>query len=148
MAVRTAADVDADGRWRAGAILAQRLPEIGGEGEVTDSEAAAEAWNRALAFVGSVRPGELTDPALEGETLLYRLFHEDGVRVTETQALRHDCQCSEDRLRTVLLSLSPEELADCFVDGRVSSTCEFCNTTSTPSPRRSRRHAPVSADTQ
>ena len=32
-------------------------------------------------------------------------------------------------LRTVLLSLSPEELADCFVDGRVSSTCEFCNTT-------------------
>ncbi|MGB0822728.1 MAG: Hsp33 family molecular chaperone HslO, partial [Alphaproteobacteria bacterium] len=88
-----------------------------------------EAWNRALAFVGSVRPGELTDPALEGETLLYRLFHEDGVRVTETQALRQACQCSEDRLRTVLLSLSPEELADCFVDGRVSSTCEFCNTT-------------------
>ena len=129
MAVRTAADVDADGRWRAGAILAQRLPEIGGEGEVTDSEAAAEAWNRALAFVGSVRPGELTDPALEGETLLYRLFHEDGVRVTETHALRHDCQCSEDRLRTVLLSLSPEELADCFVDGRVSSTCAFCTTT-------------------
>ena len=55
MAVRTAANVDPDGRWRAGAILAQRLPEIGGEGEVTDSEAAAEAWNRALAFVGSVR---------------------------------------------------------------------------------------------
>ena len=129
MAVRTAADVDREGRWRAGAILAQRLPEIGGQGEVADSDAASEAWNRALAFLGSVRPGELTDPTLEGETLLYRLFHEDGVRVTTTQHLRHACQCSEDRLRTVLLSLSADELADCFVDGRVSSTCEFCNTT-------------------
>ena len=32
-------------------------------------------------------------------------------------------------MKTVLLSLSAEELADCFIDGVVSSTCEFCNTT-------------------
>ena len=105
------------------------MPEIGGEGEVSDGDAAQDAWDRALAFINSVQPEELTDADLPAETLLYRLFHEDGVRVSERQALRHDCQCSEDRLKTVLLSLSAEELADCFIDGVVSSTCEFCNTT-------------------
>jgi len=134
MIVRVAADRDSVGAWRAGAILAQRLPEIGGEGEVADGEAAREAWDRALAFINSVQPGELTDVKLPAETLLYRLFHEDGVRVSQTQGLRHHCQCSEDRLKTVLLSLNAEELADCFVDGVVSSTCEFCNTTYTFTP--------------
>ena len=129
MIVRVAADQYPAGQWRAGAILAQRLPEIGGEGELADGEAAREAWDRALAFIGSVKREELTDPNLPAETLLYRLFHEDGVRVSETHSLRHSCQCSEDRLKTVLLSLSAEELADCFVDGAVRSTCEFCNTT-------------------
>ena len=129
MAVRIASDRSTDGQWRAGAILAQRLPEIGGEGEVTDSEAAEDAWNRALAFLGSVKRDELTDSDLSANTLLYRLFHEDGVRVSDLKPLVHACQCSEDRLRTVLLSLAPEELAECFVDGTVSSTCEFCNTT-------------------
>ena len=81
------------GKWRAGAILAQRLPEIGGEGEVSDGDAAQDAWDRALAFINSVQPEELTDADLPAETLLYRLFHEDGVRVSERQALRHDCQC-------------------------------------------------------
>ena len=129
MTVRVAADRDSAGKWRAGAILAQRLPEIGGEGEVSDGAAARDAWDRALAFINSVQPDELTDADLPTETLLYRLFHEDGVRVSDRQALRHACQCSEDRLKTVLLSLSEEELADCFIDGVVSSTCEFCNTT-------------------
>ncbi|MDG1415136.1 MAG: Hsp33 family molecular chaperone HslO, partial [Alphaproteobacteria bacterium] len=129
MTVRVAADRDSAGKWRAGAILAQRLPEIGGEGEVSDGAAARDAWDRALAFINSVQPDELTDADLPTETLLYRLFHEDGVRVSDRQALRHACQCSEDRLKTVLLSLSAEELADCFIDGVVSSTCEFCNTT-------------------
>ncbi|MDA9175900.1 Hsp33 family molecular chaperone HslO [Alphaproteobacteria bacterium] len=129
MTVRVSSDRDSAGKWRAGAILAQRLPEIGGEGEVSDGDAAQDAWDRALAFINSVQPDELTDADLPAETLLYRLFHEDGVRVSERQALRHDCQCSEDRLKTVLLSLSAEELADCFIDGVVSSTCEFCNTT-------------------
>jgi molecular chaperone Hsp33 len=129
MTVRVSSDRDSAGKWRAGAILAQRLPEIGGEGEVSDGDAAQDAWDRALAFINSVQPEELTDADLPAETLLYRLFHEDGVRVSERQALRHDCQCSEDRLKTVLLSLSAEELADCFIDGVVSSTCEFCNTT-------------------
>ena len=96
---------------------------------MTDSEAAEDAWNRALAFLGSVKRDELTDSDLSANTLLYRLFHEDGVRVSDLKPLVHACQCSEDRLRTVLLSLAPEELAECFVDGTVSSTCEFCNTT-------------------
>lgn len=134
MTVRVAADRDSAGAWRAGAILAQRLPEIGGEGEVADGAAARDAWDRALAFINSVQADELTDVNLPAQTLLYRLFHEDGVRVSETQALRHQCQCSEDRLKTVLLSLSAEELADCFVDGFISSTCEFCNTTYRFSP--------------
>ena len=134
MIVRVSSDRDTTGAWRAGAILAQRLPEIGGEGELVDGDAARDAWDRALAFINSVKPDELTDANLPAQALLYRLFHEDGVRVSDRQPLRHHCQCSEDRLKTVLLSLSAEELAECFIDGLISSTCEFCATTYTFAP--------------
>src|SRR3546814_16523614 len=48
---------------------------------------------------------ELLDPALASNDLLYRLFHEDGVRVTAPQPLRARCRCSRERVETVLKSL-------------------------------------------
>ena len=67
------------------------------------------------------------DPALSGEQLLYRLFHEDGVRVFEPQPVNAHCTCSRPRILQVLQTFSSTEQADMVVDDRVTVTCEFCN---------------------
>ena len=71
---------------------------------------------------------ELIDPTISAETLLYRLFHEDGVRVFESQPLKAFCRCSQERIETVLRSFGPEERADMFEpDGKIRVTCEYCS---------------------
>ena len=37
-------------------------------------------------------------PALSSERLLYRLFHERGVRVFEAQPVHEECRCSRERI--------------------------------------------------
>ncbi len=71
---------------------------------------------------------ELTDPTVGSERLLYRLFHERGVRVYPPQLVEDRCSCSRERLKSVLSSLSDEEIAHTIEDGRISVTCEFCST--------------------
>ena len=79
--------------WRAGGLIAQFLPEAperlampdlpGGDGD-TGEAAAVEidnAWLEGQALISTIEPTELIDPTIEPERLLYRLFHEHGVRV-------------------------------------------------------------------
>ncbi|GGF39913.1 33 kDa chaperonin [Aliidongia dinghuensis] len=125
---------DADGkpgRWRAAGLMLQRLPAEGGEAEhpvVANQEAADEGWNRALSFLGSCTSAELTDPNLPAEDLLYRLFHEDGVRGWPAERLQALCRCSRERISRVLRSLPRDEMAGLEVDGKVTVDCEFCST--------------------
>ena len=77
--------------------------------------------------MSSATSGELLDPGLAPNDLLYRLFHEDGVRVTAPQHVRHRCRCSRERVETVLRSLPREEVEALEVDGQVIVTCEFCS---------------------
>ena len=119
------------GPWRAGGLMLQRLPTEGGEAEdepEREEETQDEGWNRALSFLGSCSAAELTDPALPPEDLLYRLFHEDGVRAWAPQRLQALCRCSRERISRVLRSLPREELVGLEVDGKVSVNCEFCST--------------------
>jgi molecular chaperone Hsp33 len=111
--------------WRAGGITLQRLPEIGGEA-TGNFEESQETWRRAVVFLSSVKDLELLDPELPSENLLYRLFQEDGVMVFDAIKLKFSCRCDENRIATVLMALSADELEDCKVDGLISSQCEFC----------------------
>jgi molecular chaperone Hsp33 len=71
---------------------------------------------------------ELVDPTLPSETLLWRLFNEDGVRVFEPHPLKAFCRCSEDRIITVIESFTPEEKAEMVEDdGKIRVTCEYCS---------------------
>lgn len=108
--------------WRSGALMLQRLPP----GDMADDE-AEEAWRHALALVGSAGAAELVDASVPVNDLLYRLFHEGGVRVFRPMPLRAGCRCSRARVESVLRALPPAELAGYRVDGRVIVTCEFCN---------------------
>jgi molecular chaperone Hsp33 len=127
--------------WRAGGLLAQFLPESedrrrqpdlhpgdAPEGHEPHVVAVDDAWTEATSLVATVEDAELTDPAVSAETLLYRLFHERGVRVFEPQPLVDRCRCSPERVRSMIRSFSADDIAHMTVDGRISVTCEFCST--------------------
>ncbi|NTU76845.1 MAG: molecular chaperone Hsp33 [Alphaproteobacteria bacterium] len=121
-----AARKDNEGCWRGGCLLVQRMPCEGGYSPVNDT-AIEDDWYRAMTLMQTCSPDELTDPTLASEDLLFRLFHEDGVRVYESQPLRHECRCSVERVGAVLNALPEDEVAKLAVKGVVTFTCEFCN---------------------
>jgi molecular chaperone Hsp33 len=114
----------APGAWRAGGIMVERLASD--RPDDPDDE-AEDDWRRALALVGSIAPGELSDAALAPEDLLYRLFHEDGVRVFTPLPLVAACRCSRERMQELLAGFSEADIADMVEDEAITATCKFCN---------------------
>ncbi len=113
---------DADGGRRAAAIMLQRLP---GNGALDPD--AEEDWRRAVILMSSATPAELLEPNLSANQILYRLFHEDGVRVFRRRALRHRCRCSRSKVEAILRSFPAAEIRDMVEEnGRITVTCEFC----------------------
>ena len=110
--------------WRAGGLLVQKLTREGGVASEKDFE---EDWMRAKSLAETVEDHELLDPLLPPERLLYRLFHEEQVRVYLAVPLQTYCSCSRERVEELLARFSPEDLAEMVVDGEVWVTCEFCN---------------------
>ncbi|MFI4973131.1 MAG: Hsp33 family molecular chaperone [Caulobacterales bacterium] len=116
------ADTGEGPQWRAGGILLQNIAEDQARGPT------AEAWIEAQFLFETVGEDELIDPRLAPETLLYRLFHEKGVRLFEARPLEAFCRCSRERIITVLSSFGPEERAGMVeADGRIRVTCEYCS---------------------
>jgi len=124
-------------RWRAGGLMIQQLPREGGrqrlEGEARDLSLEGEDdenWNRARHLAATVEDHELIDPMLAPERLLYRLFHEEGVRVVPATGLAEACRCSRERIELYLTRFAWAELADLREpDGGLTVTCEFCSRT-------------------
>lgn len=118
------------GIWRAGGVMVQFMPGEGGSRErgeaVLKSEDDREAWDRAAAFLNTTKADELLDPQLSPEDLLYRLYHEDGVRVFEGRAVKAACACNSDKIAAVLSRYSVDDIADLAIDGVIKVSCEFC----------------------
>lgn len=114
---------DGQRRWRAGALMIQRLPDPRG----AEAEEREEGWRTAMALMASGTRRELLDPGLKPDRLLYRLFHEEGVRVYHTRHLKDSCRCSRQRVAGMLRGLPRSELEDLKVEGVLMVTCEFCN---------------------
>jgi molecular chaperone Hsp33 len=127
-------------RWRAGGMLLQFLPKAperarqadlhpgdAPEGSVTHTVAEDDAWIEGQSLISTVEDVELIDPDLSGERLLYRLFHQRGVRVFQPLPLRAQCSCSREAVASMLASFAPKDRADMVKDGKVVVTCEFCS---------------------
>jgi molecular chaperone Hsp33 len=125
VAVAQVPDESGTPRWRAGALMIQRLPR---ESFTLERETEDDAWRRAAIFMSSSTSAELIDPALAPEQLLFRLFHEDGVRAYPPHLLMAKCRCSRHRVETVLRALNPDEITDMKIDDKITVTCEFCST--------------------
>jgi molecular chaperone Hsp33 len=118
---------DAEGAWRGGCLMVQRLPPEQSRDLTVDRDETEEGWRRALILIGSCTARELIDAALAPEALLFRLFHEDGVRVFRTHGLRAECRCSRERIERVLRALPSDDRRSLGDDGKLGVTCEFCN---------------------
>ncbi|MGY3107566.1 Hsp33 family molecular chaperone [Bradyrhizobium sp. LM6.9] len=127
-------------RWRAGGMLMQFLPKAperarqadlhpgdAPEGVEVHSVAEDDAWVEARSLIETVEDVELIDPELSGERLLYRLFHERGVRVFNPLSLKAQCSCSRDAVASMLKSFSSDDRAAMVKDDKVVVTCEFCS---------------------
>lgn len=109
--------------WRAGGALIQLIAGDAARGSTED------VWDRSRALFQTLGDDELIDPTVSPETLLFRLFHEDGVRLEDPRALQAVCRCSKDRIGTVLASFAPEEREEMVEpDGKIRVTCEYCAT--------------------
>ena len=108
--------------WRAGGILLQNIAEDVSRGPTED------AWQNAQALFETVGEDELIDPNMPGETLLFRLFHEDGVRVFPAKPLTAFCRCTEEKILSVLTSFPQVERDDMIEDdGHIHVVCEYCS---------------------
>lgn len=129
--IRMTCDRDpVSGHWRAGGIMVQHLAR-GEEGQerILDRE-TEEHWTRASVLMTSVKEGELLDPQLDLDQLLFRLYNEDGVRAFEPAHLIHECRCSRERLHKVLKDFDQADLKDMVTDaGTIDVNCQFCNAT-------------------
>jgi molecular chaperone Hsp33 len=127
-------------RWRAGGLLVQFLPRAperarqpdldpgdAPEGTVRHVVAEDEAWTEGRSLVATVEDIELIDPAVSSERLLYRLFHERGVRVFRSVDVSARCSCSRDNVERMLRSFSQDDRDHMVENGRISVTCEFCS---------------------
>lgn len=120
---------DGVGHWHAAALMVQQMPEFDAGRIDVDREQREEDFRKAVILMASATDREMLDPALPGETLIYRLFHEDKPRRFEPRPFMARCRCSRDRIDRVLRSLKREELADLRdTRGLVSVKCEFCST--------------------
>lgn len=112
--------------WRASAAMIQRMP-LGPQSPIFTAEEAGESWNRAVILMDSARDNELLGPEISIETLLYRLFHAEGLHMQEPRALVANCRCSAERVAGTLKSFPRAEVESMRdEDGNVVVVCEFC----------------------
>ena len=115
-----------DAPWRAGGLMLQRIAEP--EFDTERIEVDDEPWRRAVVLMATGTSAEMLDPELAAWRFLYRLFHQEGLRINKPRPLTRGCRCSARRIVNVLRSLPRDELDDLAIDGLFEVTCEFCST--------------------
>jgi molecular chaperone Hsp33 len=129
-------------RWRAGGIMLQFLPEKpermrqsdldpgdAPEGATAHEVPEDEAWVEGRSLLETVTDVELIDPDLSSEKLLYRLFHERGVRVFNPHEVLAQCTCSRESVTEMLQNFSQDDRDHMVENGKIAVTCEFCSST-------------------
>ena len=125
--------------WRAGGALVQFLPESedrikqrdlhGGDGDEGQTQVEDDnAWIEAQSLFATIKDDELIDPDISSERLLFRLFHEQSLRLYPPQMIFDKCSCSSEKIWSVLRAMSKAELDEAAENGKIQVKCEFCGT--------------------
>lgn len=125
--------------WRAGAVMLQHMPkaspiadEATGEGGLLAADDLVhgedgENWRRANLLLDTVEEMELVGPHVAPTELLFRLFHEEGPRVFDSQAVRFGCSCGPEKVEQAMSIYSAKDIGHMTNDdGKVTADCQFC----------------------
>jgi molecular chaperone Hsp33 len=126
-----------DGRWIAGGLLLQHLPEGEDGRERLHTRLDHPDWPHVAIMGGSVKSEELTDPALPLDHLLWRLFHEEEeVRTLAALPLSKGCRCDPAYVQSVIARFPAEERKDMVGDdGFIRVDCAFCSSSFALDPK-------------
>jgi len=103
-------------------LMLQKMPDEGGRDAARDDD----AWNRIVQLTATLGAAELL--ASDPTQLLYRLYHEESVRLFEPRTLAFGCSCSRERVATMLRSLGRDEVQAALAarGDEIEVICEFC----------------------
>lgn len=112
----------ADGK-RARGMLLQQLPAD----VIKDEDDRAASWQHVITLGDTLKAEELL--GLDNSTLLYRLYHEEQVRLFDKESIEFKCSCSRDRSGNALTSLGLEDAQNLIAEngGAIEIDCQFCN---------------------
>ena len=106
-----------EGQPRAAGILLQELP--------ARSEDHGADFDHLIQLTSTIKDEELF--GLEAEEILYRLYHQDKVRVFDPQAIEFRCTCSRVRCEGALLQIEKEEAVAMVQElGKIDMHCDYC----------------------
>jgi len=128
--VLCAASKGKDG-WQASALMLQRVATEGGQGVLGDSAKATsdDAWHTAKTLLSSVTRGELLDPQLTPEQIIFRLFNSMAPHIAPARPVVDQCRCDVQKIETMLSQLPADDINDLAdAKGDLYITCEFCKT--------------------
>lgn len=90
-----------------------------------DEPGRPEDWEHISILAKSLTDRELL--TLPNETILYRLFHGEAVRMFDSQEIAFQCVCSKQKCEEAVLSLGKEEIESMIEESKpVEMKCEFC----------------------
>jgi molecular chaperone Hsp33 len=117
---------DDENQQVAGSLI-QSLPA---NDEAEDSEQKQADFEHLCQLTNTIKAEEIF--TLEAETLLYRLYHQEKVRIFDPQAVTFVCGCSSEKCLTAIVQIKPSEIKSIIEEqGHISMTCEYCLTTYT-----------------
>ncbi|MBO6675536.1 MAG: Hsp33 family molecular chaperone [Rhizobiales bacterium] len=129
-------------KWRAGGFLAQYLPrdtsripvrdlhpgdDPNADGTGTGDVDQHDHWREAEALIGTIEDAELVDPQTGSDQLLFRLFHERGVRVFEALPVQERCTCTTERVHATVKTFGEDPDEGMIKNGAIEVTCDFCS---------------------
>ncbi|KPU83180.1 molecular chaperone Hsp33 [Psychromonas sp. PRT-SC03] len=101
-------------------LLLQTLPATD-----NDTQTHEDNFQHVCALAHTIKAQELYD--LKHEELLFRLYHQEKVRLFDEQSITYQCSCSTERCISSLASIEPEEiLAILKEQGAIEMHCEYC----------------------
>jgi molecular chaperone Hsp33 len=107
----------ADTRQAAGMLL-QKMP-----GKTDEDH---DLWDRAIQLGATLRRDELL--ALPACEIIRRLYHEEDIRLFESQPVQFHCGCTRERVANALRLLGYNEIQSILEErGAIDVDCEFCN---------------------
>ena len=127
--VRIGVSRQGDGSTMSGGLFLQHLPEGEDGRERLHTRLDHPEWEHVEALGRTAEAGELADPQLPLETLLWRLFNEDEVRLLARTDIVRGCRCDGDYIRGVLAKFPVDErMAMADEQGLIKVDCHFCST--------------------